>query len=212
MEENVIKYYVLCNKLKHVIRTGWLDWHVNSDRVESVAEHVYGVLMLAIGMSSEFSYDIDLPKVLYMLSVHELEEIVIGDLTMFQITHEEKIRIGHEAISKILSGLMNKDEIMNLIMEFDERKTKEALFAYQCDKLECDLQARLYDLEGCVSLDNQKDNNILNNPCVHQLFDKGYSFSKMWLTFGQQRYPYDENFLRVSNYALSHDIREEEDV
>ena len=22
-EENVIKYYVLCNKLKNVIRTGW---------------------------------------------------------------------------------------------------------------------------------------------------------------------------------------------
>lgn len=25
-EENVIKYYVLCNKLKDVIRTGWLEF------------------------------------------------------------------------------------------------------------------------------------------------------------------------------------------
>ena len=42
-EERVIKYYVLCNKLKNVIRTGWLNWKVNQDRIESVAEHIYGV-------------------------------------------------------------------------------------------------------------------------------------------------------------------------
>ena len=47
--ENVIKYYVLCNKLKDVIRTGWKDWKVKRDRIESVAEHIFGVQMLAIG-------------------------------------------------------------------------------------------------------------------------------------------------------------------
>ena len=41
--KNVIRYYVLCNKLKDVIRTGWKDWNVKRDRVESVAEHIYGV-------------------------------------------------------------------------------------------------------------------------------------------------------------------------
>ncbi len=33
-EENVIKYYVLCNQLKNVIRTGWKDWHVKKERLE----------------------------------------------------------------------------------------------------------------------------------------------------------------------------------
>ena len=37
MVESVVKYYVLCNKLKDVIRTGWKDWNVTKDRVESVA-------------------------------------------------------------------------------------------------------------------------------------------------------------------------------
>ena len=32
-EKSVIDFYVLTNKLKNVIRTGWLNWHVNSDRV-----------------------------------------------------------------------------------------------------------------------------------------------------------------------------------
>ena len=26
--ENVFNFYVLCNKLKHLIRTGWKDWNV----------------------------------------------------------------------------------------------------------------------------------------------------------------------------------------
>ena len=34
-EENVIKYYVLCNKLKDVIRTGWKVWNVERERLES---------------------------------------------------------------------------------------------------------------------------------------------------------------------------------
>ena len=210
MEKNVIEYYVLCNKLKKVIRTGWEDWNISSERIESVAEHIYGVMMLAIAMYSEYEYNLDIKKVLYMLSVHELEEIIIGDLTMFQISREEKKKMGHEAITKILSKLKKKDEIMNLILEFDERKTEEAKFAYMCDKLECDLQARLYDLDGYADLTNE-NNIILNDPKVHSLLDKGYSFSEMWLHFGQETYPYDDNFLKVSNYALENDIRGEVD-
>ncbi len=211
-EKNVINYYVLCNKLKRVIRTGWQDWNIDSDRLESVAEHVYGVQMLAIAMYSEFNYDIDLKKVLYMLAVHELEEIIIGDLTMFQIDKEEKKRRGHEAVSKILSNLVNKEEIMNLVLEFDERKTSEAKFAYQCDKLECDLQARLYDLEGNAVLSKESKNISINDPKVHDLLESGLSFSEMWLKFGQSTYPYDDNFLSVSNYALNNDIRGDSDV
>ncbi len=52
-EENVINYYVLCNKLKNVIRTGWKDWKVKRDRIESIAEHIFGVQMLAIAMKYE---------------------------------------------------------------------------------------------------------------------------------------------------------------
>ena len=74
-EENVLKYYVLCNKLKNIIRTGWIDWQVNKERIESVAEHIYGVQMLALAMYSEYQYDIDITKVILMLAIHELEEI-----------------------------------------------------------------------------------------------------------------------------------------
>ena len=130
-----------------------------------------------------------------MLAVHELEEIYIVDLTQFQVSKEEKEKIGHEAIEKVLSCLLDKEQIKMLILEFDERKTKEAVFAYQCDKLECDLQSKLYDEEGCVDLNSQEGNETYNNPFVQQLLEEEKTWSGMWLSFGQKKYCYDKNFI-----------------
>ena len=207
-EENVIKYYVLCNKLKNVIRTGWMDWKVQRDRIESVAEHIFGVQMLAIAMKSEFEYDIDIMKVIYMLAIHELGETVIGDLTQFQIDKIQKEKIEHEAVHKILSSLIDGEQIEKLFLEVDAHETPEAMFAYQCDKLECDIQCKLYDQEKCVDLSHQEGNNTTNDETVKKLLDSGKSWSDMWLEFGQSRYPYDENFLAVSNYVKDNNISE----
>lgn len=205
-EQNVINYYVTCNKLKNVIRTGWKDWNVKRKRIESVAEHIYGVQMLAIAMKSEYQYDIDIMKVIFMIAIHELGESVIGDITMFQMSKEEKKAIEHEAVHNILGSLLDGEEIEALFLEFDEHKTKEAIFAYQCDKLECDLQSKLYDEEGCVDLNSQENNKTAQDPKVRELLEKEGSWSKMWLKFGQDKYPYDDNFIAVSNYAINNII------
>ena len=207
-EESVIRYYVLCNKLKNIIRTGWKDWNVKRDRIESVAEHIFSVQMLAIAIKSQYEYDIDISKVILMLALHELEEIYIGDLTQFQISKEEKEKLGHEAINKVLKDLLDKEQILKLILEFDERKTKEAIFAYHCDKLECDLQCKLYDEENCVDLSLQDKNQTFNDQLVQKLLQEEKTWSGMWLSFGQNKYNYDENFLKISNYAKKNNIKQ----
>ena len=156
-EQNVLNYYVVCNKLKNVIRTGWKDWKVKRERIESVAEHIYGVQMLAIAMKSEYQYDIDMQKVIFMLAIHELGETVIGDLTQFQISREEKERIEHEAVRKILTGLIDGEQI-------------ERIFH------------------------------------VKALLESEKTWSGMWLKFGQEKYPYDENFMAVSKYAMKNTL------
>ena len=208
-EQDVINYYVLCNKLKNVIRTGWLDWKVQRNRLESIAEHIYGVQMLAIAMKTTYQYDIDIMKVIYMLAIHELGETIIGDLTQFQISKEEKEKMEHEAVHSILSSLIDGDKIEDLFLEFDSHATAEALFAYQCDKLECDIQCKLYDQEGCVDLKQQEGNATADNELVKKLLENGQSWSDMWLEFGQRKYPYDKNFRAVSEYAKNNYIEEE---
>lgn len=206
-EKNVIEYYVLCNRLKNVIRKGWRDWNVSKERLESVAEHVYGVQMLAIAMYSEYNYDIDIKKVLMMLSIHELEEIMIGDLTLFDISKEEKLRLGHEAVEKVLSSLTSKEMLKEIILEFDERKTEEAKFAYFCDKLEADLQAKIYSEEEYVDLDNQPNNPAMESDEVKDLLRSGKTFGEMWMIFSRNRYNYDDNFKKVSLYATNNKIK-----
>jgi len=205
-EKNVINYYVLCNKLKNVIRTGWKDWNVQRERLESVAEHIFGVQMLAIAMKSEYNYDVDILKVIMMIAIHELWETVIWDLTEFQISREEKERIEHEAVHKILKDLVDGEDIEKIFLEFDEHKTKEANFAYQCDKLECDLQCKLYDEEWCVDLNKQQSCNAAENEKVQQLLKENKTWSDMWLQYDSENIPYDENFKAMINYAQNHKI------
>ena len=205
-ERNVVDFYVLCNKLKDIVRTGWKDWGVKRFRVESIAEHIYGVQMLAIAMWSEYKYDIDIRKVITMLAVHEMEETIIGDITCFQKSKEEKQKLGHQAVIEIFKRLSSADNIKQLIFEFDEGKTNEAKFAYFCDKLECDIQAKLYDEQHCVDINKQENNKTAQNDDVKQLLNSGKSWAEMWMTFGQQRYNYDKNFLSVSDYAKNNKL------
>ncbi len=205
-EEKVINYYYLCNKLKNTIRTGWKKWNVQRERIESVAEHIFGTQMLAIAMKSEYQYDVDIMKVIHMLAIHELGEIIINDLTPFDISIEKKEEIEHKAVHDILKELIDGEEIEKLFLEFDAHQTKESLFAFQCDKLECDLQCKLYDQENCVDLKKQDNNEIMDDELVRKMVSKGDSWSSMWLEYGQIKYPYDESFRAVSNYAKNNKI------
>ena len=204
-EKSVVDYYTLCSRLKNDVRTGWKNWNVQRERVESIAEHIYGTQMLAIAMKSEYQYDLDIEKVIKMLAIHELGEIIIGDLTQFQISRQEKEKIEHEAVHKILRSLKDGDDIEALFLEFDAHETKEANFAYQCDKLECDLQCKIYDEEGCVDLNKRKNDTIVAGK-QQELLNNGSSWSDMWITFDQQIIPYDQNFMAVAEYARTHSI------
>ena len=102
--KSAINFYLLATKLKYKIRSGWdsKHWNIKSDRLESVAEHIYGTCILAIGLDSEFNLGIDLNKVIKMLVIHELGEVLIPDITPFDgITKEEKKQMEHEAFKKV---------------------------------------------------------------------------------------------------------------
>ena len=150
--DDAMRFYLLATQLKYKIRSGWNEthWNVSKERLESIAEHVYGTCILALSIDSEFKTNLDINKVVKMLVIHELGEVVIGDITPFDnITPEEKMEKEHEAIKEVIGDLIKKDEFYSLLLEFDDKKTKEAIFAHHCDKLEADIQAKVYQDMGC---------------------------------------------------------------
>ena len=202
--ENVIKFYILCNKLKDVVRSGWLTWNIQKERVESVAEHIYSTEMLAIAMKSEYQIDVDIEKVIFMLAIHEIEEIIIGDIEITAADYASKKAL---AVHQVLKDLIDGEKLEIIILEFDERKTKEAYFAYQCDKLECDLQAKLYDEQGYVTFTNQQDNYEYNSPMAQELIKNGAThFSEIWHATDEKLYTENNEFKEVFLYAKNNDI------
>ena len=169
-------FYLYCDKLTQMIRTGWVKWHVDSDRLESIAEHIYSTSMLALGIWSEYDVDIDIEKVMMMLACHEMEEILIGDKTLFEISRSDKLLEGHEAISFLLAPLKRGSQIRDLILEFDERESKEARFSFFVDKFQFELKSKIYDSKGCVDLDNQEGNDSFYDERIHSLIEEGKSF------------------------------------
>ena len=84
-------------QLKDIDRTGWVRAGVENP--ESVAAHSWGMAVLALRLCPE---QLDLSKVLSMCLVHDIAEIVVGDLTPHDdIRGEEKHRLEREAMMKI---------------------------------------------------------------------------------------------------------------
>ena len=204
--ENAMRLYLLATQLKYRIRSGWDDkhWNVTSERKESIAEHVYGTCVLAISLNSEFQLNMDMEKVLKMLTIHEIGEVVIGDITPFdKVSEEEKAEIEHKAMKDVLGDLVGKDELFELLIEFDEHDTKESKFAYLCDKIEAVIQAKVYQDKGCQrSLDDQDSNIVFNNPKIKEIIENGAQTAfDIWYEWDKSKFDGDPVFMKTLSYV-----------
>ncbi len=172
--KRLLKFYLLATELKDKIRSGWKVWHIDRQRVESVAEHIYGTCILAISIDSEFDLSIDIQKVVMMIVLHEIEEIKIGDLTPFdKPTQEERRKMGRKAVEEVLDTLTKKQDYIELIEEFEEKKTRESVFAKMCDKLEADIQSEIYCEEKSIDINNKENAEFLKDKRIEKLLNEG---------------------------------------
>jgi len=196
-EDNIIRFYFLAASLKNKIRSGWKEINITSERLESVAEHIFGTLILAVTLDSEYELNVDIYKVLKMLILHELEEIIIPDYTINSgVSKEQKLEEGRRAVHKVTEGLVDQVEIESLLEEFNAHITPESKFAFQIDKMECDLQSKKYDLEGYMNFENvKKDALKFGN---EEICNNAVKPSDIWLEVDRQLYE-DELFITLLN-------------
>lgn len=141
------------DKLKKLKRTGWVLYSIPDP--ESVADHSYGVAVLAMFLAKHFNVDQD--KVIRMALLHDLGETVTGDLPI-----ERGNKVGTGQIQKrkaerrelhaILENTGNKGDII-LFDEYVAGETPEAQFVHQLDKLEMAFQACQYEKDHNIVLE-----------------------------------------------------------
>lgn len=205
--KNVVSFYTLTNSLKDKKRKGEEIWKIKKEHYGSVAEHIYSVQMLAIIIYLIYEQNVDIKRVVNLISIHELGEIVIGDISTLLKTNEDK-EIEYKEATNIAGILTNGSILINQLDEFNGLKTKESQYARYCDKLAPDIISKIYDKSGMIDLNHQEDNPLLNHPIVKKYLDKYDKFSTMWILYGQEVYNYPEPYLSISNYILNNEIYE----
>lgn len=184
MLNNAFAFYYKASELKDILRSGAIQWNVKKDRMESVAEHIYGCLILAIALKSELNIEVDLGKTLEMITIHELEELVIGDITPLDNVNKSDLeQKAKNAVEEIVSKLNFSNKLLNLTDEFNTCKSNEAKFARAIDKLECVLEFKKYQDKGQVSLDNVTEKMLENKRLREYVEGKKYDLADIFFLF-----------------------------
>jgi len=131
-------------RLKEIKRTGWKLKGIKNP--ESVAEHSFMLALMALALAKPLK--LDAGKCISLALVHDLPEIITGDIAHAGPPSRGQIADEGKAMKKLLSKLdaETKNTISGLWNEFALAKSKEAKIIHQLDKLECAIQAHKYEI------------------------------------------------------------------
>ena len=149
----IIEAYFEFVQLKQLYRQGWLHNGILLENCESVAEHSFGVALLALVLADEYSVELDTAKVIRMALIHDLGEIYAGDFTPADnIDKKDKYTLEKKSVAKVLEKLPNGFKWIALWEELEIGESAESQFVKQLDKLEMALQASVYEHQGLADL------------------------------------------------------------
>jgi putative hydrolase of HD superfamily len=150
----VIAAYFEATHLKQLYRQGWLRRGVPPERCESVAEHTFGVALLALWLAPQIDPAMDAGRSLRMALIHDFGEVYAGDIIPADaISAAEKRRLESESIRTVFSRLPDGQAYMDLWEEYEAGVSAEARFVRQIDRLEMGLQAAVYRHAGMMGMD-----------------------------------------------------------
>jgi putative hydrolase of HD superfamily len=162
VSDGLVRFLAIASKLKILRRAGWVRCGV--EPCESVAEHTFGVALLALIVPEDVNTD--RKRCIAMALVHDLAEAIVGDLTPHDgVPAEEKRVRERAAILEMAAELGPASELaglgggalVELWEEFEAGASEEARLVRDLDVIEMALQARTYQQEGRLSATNAAD-------------------------------------------------------
>lgn len=94
------EFFNIVSELKKTPRRGWKE-KAGVQNPESVADHAYGVALMAMVFSDIGHMDAE--RVMKMALLHDLAESITGDFMPNEISKESKRIVEKQAMSEILS-------------------------------------------------------------------------------------------------------------
>lgn len=144
--------------LKSIDRSGWALSGVESERIESVAEHSYGSILSAIIITQQLISDetnIDLEKVVLMAALHDLPESMTGDIARTEAFVEDKEQVRTKELAekhaiKSIFEPMGKsfENLLHIWHEFSLGESLEARVVKGADIIDMLIHARSLEESG----------------------------------------------------------------
>jgi putative hydrolases of HD superfamily len=134
--EDQIAFILEIDRLKHVYRQTYL---LDRSRHDSDVEHSWHFAVMALVLAEYAPDNIDLFKVVKMALVHDIVEIDVGDVFIYERNDPEGHFAREKAAAERLFGLMPPDQAKEYIAlweEFEARATPEAQFAAALDRID----------------------------------------------------------------------------
>ncbi|MDV3928507.1 hydrolase [Elizabethkingia anophelis] len=132
-----IQFILAVDALKNVQRR---NYNADDSRRENTAEHSWQIVILAqiLYPYAKNKDQVDLLRVIRMLSIHDLVEINAGDTFLFD-EEQMKGKFEREKIAaKQIFGILDEplqSEFYNMWIEFEEEETPDAIFACSIDRI-----------------------------------------------------------------------------
>ena len=152
--DNFVRTLTRAAELKRVKRAGWMRCGIGAASCESVADHTFGVALLALLLPPRVAgLAIDRDRCVRLALVHDLAEAIVGDITPHDgIDPAEKRRREERAIRELAATLGGDDgELLALWLEFEAGATPEARLVRELDVIEMAMQARAYERAGTLA-------------------------------------------------------------
>jgi len=137
--EQQLNFIIEVDKVKDIFRKTKI---FNGSRFENDGEHSWTICLMAVLLKEYSNFEINLEKVLTMLLIHDIVEIDAGDTFLYS-KNRDSAQEKEKAAAHRIFGLLEekqKQSLIDLWEEFEERKSKEAQFASIFDRLEPLLQ------------------------------------------------------------------------
>ena len=117
------------------------------NEADSVAAHSFSTALLAYFLAKNLQKEgikIDPDKVLKMGLVHDIGETIVGDVGTFVKGMAGGVfkDIEEEGVKALVDGLDSRDEIIDLVSEYNDRESLEARVVKAADNLDALAQAK----------------------------------------------------------------------
>ncbi len=137
MKQQLINFLSTIEQVKSTLRHNW----TRTGRQESVAEHTWMAAVFLVLAFDLFKIEIDLQKAVKMMLIHDIPELVAGDVPGFEKTENDRTA-EHKNAKKVFDELPAKikDQYWALYLELEAKETLEARLVNAIEKVESQLQ------------------------------------------------------------------------